>query len=232
MKLITITFLFLGLLIYSQNSAAQVIHQDVLYLKNGSVIKGIVVEVDDADSIGIKTTDGSLFVYKEEEVKTIQKEEVRATPTPQAMHYNHTGYKRKDPALAAIFSILLPGGGQYYNGQYMKGAVMTGVGLSSVALIVTGLMKMHDCYPTEFHRCSNESDVLIGIGATLLVCDYLWSVIDAPIVAGRINKMTRIQLGNNTTLSIKPDYSFNKEPLMNGRSTLTPTIGMKLSLSL
>jgi hypothetical protein len=47
---------------------------DVVYLKNGSVIKGIIVEQVLGKSIKIQTRDGSLFVFKYEEVEKIGKQ--------------------------------------------------------------------------------------------------------------------------------------------------------------
>lgn len=47
---------------------------DVLYLKNGSVIRGIIIEQIPNLSIKIQTMDGSIFVYKMEEVEKITKE--------------------------------------------------------------------------------------------------------------------------------------------------------------
>ena len=38
--------------------------QDVVYLKNGSVIKGSVIEMIPNQSIKVQTADGSLFVYQ------------------------------------------------------------------------------------------------------------------------------------------------------------------------
>ncbi len=48
---------------------------DVVYLKNGSIIKGIIMEQIPNESIKIQTKDGSLFVFKMEEVEKITKEE-------------------------------------------------------------------------------------------------------------------------------------------------------------
>ena len=48
--------------------------QDVVYLKNGSVIKGSVVEIKPSESLKIKTADGSLFVYKMSEVDRIERD--------------------------------------------------------------------------------------------------------------------------------------------------------------
>ena len=49
--------------------------KDVVYLKNGSVIKGHVVEFVPNGNIKIQTADGSIFVYGASEVEKIKKEE-------------------------------------------------------------------------------------------------------------------------------------------------------------
>ena len=43
--------------------------QDVVYLKNGSVIRGTVIEQVPGKSLKIKTSDGSVFVYTMDEVE-------------------------------------------------------------------------------------------------------------------------------------------------------------------
>jgi hypothetical protein len=48
---------------------------DVLYLKNGSIIKGTITEMVPNQTIKIKMADGSLFVFKMEEVEKFVKEE-------------------------------------------------------------------------------------------------------------------------------------------------------------
>lgn len=48
---------------------------DVVYLKNGSIIRGLIMEQIPNESLKIQTSDGSLFVYKMEEVVKITKEE-------------------------------------------------------------------------------------------------------------------------------------------------------------
>lgn len=47
---------------------------DVVYLKNGSVIRGMVIEQTPNVSLKIQTKDGSIFVYKMEEVEKMTKE--------------------------------------------------------------------------------------------------------------------------------------------------------------
>ncbi len=57
---------------------------DVVYLKNGSIIKGVVVEQIIGQSIKIETKDGSLFVFKTEEVAKITREAMGTTATAQS----------------------------------------------------------------------------------------------------------------------------------------------------
>lgn len=47
---------------------------DVLYLKNGSVLRGMIVEQTPGVSIKIQTKDGNIFVYKMDEVDKMTKE--------------------------------------------------------------------------------------------------------------------------------------------------------------
>ena len=49
--------------------------KDVLYLKNGSVIYGQLIEMVPEKQVKIKTTDGSVFVYNTSEVDRIEKAE-------------------------------------------------------------------------------------------------------------------------------------------------------------
>jgi len=47
---------------------------DVVYLKNGSIIRGTIIEQTPNVSLKIQTKDGSIFVYKMEEVEKMTKE--------------------------------------------------------------------------------------------------------------------------------------------------------------
>lgn len=53
---------------------AQEAMQDVLYLKNGNVIRGTIIEFVPDKIVKIQTDDGSLFVFAVTEVEKIQKE--------------------------------------------------------------------------------------------------------------------------------------------------------------
>ncbi len=69
--------------------------QEVVYLKNGSIIRGLIVEQVPNTSLKIKTADGSVFVCKMEEVVKITKEpQVNSTSSSvtEAKHENDRSY--------------------------------------------------------------------------------------------------------------------------------------------
>lgn len=49
--------------------------QDVVYLKNGSIIRGVIIEQIPNSSLKIQTDDGSIFAYKIGEISKITKED-------------------------------------------------------------------------------------------------------------------------------------------------------------
>lgn len=70
-KLITlILFTFITAGVFAQNN-----YQDVVYLKNGSVIRGLIIEQVPNESLKIETADRSIFVYQMDEIQKITKEE-------------------------------------------------------------------------------------------------------------------------------------------------------------
>lgn len=54
---------------------------DVVYLKNGSIIRGTIVEQIPNESIKIETADGSVFVFKISEIEKITKESSASSKT-------------------------------------------------------------------------------------------------------------------------------------------------------
>lgn len=90
--LLLIIWLSLNATAFSQNPL-----QETVYLKNGSVIKGTIVEQVPNHSIKIQTADGSIFVYKMEEVEKMTKEATYSDPYRNTSylkkHYDITGYR-------------------------------------------------------------------------------------------------------------------------------------------
>ncbi len=71
-KAVLILFLLFGtMLSYGQEG-----YEEVVYLKNGSVIRGVIIEQIPNVSIKIETADRNIFVYKMEEIEKITKERI------------------------------------------------------------------------------------------------------------------------------------------------------------
>src|SRR4051812_45874354 len=49
-------------------------YEEVVYLKNGSIIRGVIIEQVPGKSLKIQTKDRNVFVYQMEEVEKISKE--------------------------------------------------------------------------------------------------------------------------------------------------------------
>jgi hypothetical protein len=67
--------LLLFLLIMGMSCAFSQNAQEVVYLKNGSIIHGTILEEVPNQSVKIKTSDGNVFVYKMSEIEKISREE-------------------------------------------------------------------------------------------------------------------------------------------------------------
>lgn len=72
MKKITLllSVLFISVVIYAQQNNMI----DVVYLKNGSILRGIIIEQVPNESIKLQTADGNIFVYQTGEIEKITKE--------------------------------------------------------------------------------------------------------------------------------------------------------------
>jgi len=152
--------------------------EDVVYLKNGGVIRGVIVEQVPGETLKIKTRDGNVFVYAFDEVEKLTREEVNEFG--MAVQY----VPKKSGGTAFILSLLITGGGQFYNGETGKGVAMLGMGIVGIALVISGTESTNDGYSYE----SSESEGQVTLGAMLWLGAALWSVIDAPISSARINR--------------------------------------------
>lgn len=65
--------------------------EEVVYLKNGSVIRGVIVEQIPNESVKIQTRDGNIFVYRIDEIQKIAKEQ-------PVNSYRSAGYARQHRA--------------------------------------------------------------------------------------------------------------------------------------
>lgn len=77
--------LFIGILlcvVFTIELQAQNQEKDVLFLKNGSVIKGKILEMVFGGNVKIETADGSIFIYKTEDVLKMEKQQIKYENQP------------------------------------------------------------------------------------------------------------------------------------------------------
>jgi hypothetical protein len=82
-SLILLLLILPGIISFAQN----VQYEDVVYLKNGSIIRGMIIEQIPNQTLKIQTVDRNVFVFQFEEIEKITKEEV----PPGAFPGYHSG---------------------------------------------------------------------------------------------------------------------------------------------
>lgn len=95
-------------------SFAQKNYQDVIYLKNGSIIRGLIIEQVVNESFKIETTDDNVFVFEIDKIEKIAKEPTtRKTKQPPESYDFKKGFTR-------IFEV---GYGMTFYSSYMDGSI-------------------------------------------------------------------------------------------------------------
>ena len=73
MKKLFFTIILVALTV---NVLSQDNYRDVVHLKDGSIIKGIIIEQIPNKQIKVETSDGSVFVYEMDEIEKMSKEKI------------------------------------------------------------------------------------------------------------------------------------------------------------
>lgn len=162
-----IYFLLSMLCFFSLLSIAQQNYEDVVYLKNGSIIHGTIIEQIPNESLKVKTKDGSVFVYKMTEVDKMTKEQIAnvsintgynnysgnqsniSVPSYKQirMNYNPSMYISQpgepyNPTISGFCSWIIPGLGQMIYGETGRGLGYLGgyIGCSIFTSIGSGIV--------------------------------------------------------------------------------------------
>lgn len=183
--------------------------EDVVYLKNGGVVRGTIIEEVVGKSLKIRTGYGNVFVYGMDEIVKITKE-------PVVRARGQIGVPKKNPWLAFGLSALVTGGGQFYNGQHSKGIALLGWSILGAGLMLGGL---EDNYENRWGQMvdPDDDDGRLAFGFLVWLSSSLWSMIDAPISANSINRQSQgfsyrhlIELGGDrVVLGLDPVVSEN-----------------------
>lgn len=100
--------------------------------------------------------------------------------------------QEKNPAAAGLFSLLIPGGGQIYNGEVGEAVAFFGVGLVTIALATS-----ESC--TETYRGGDLigiecEDNNAGLWAVAFLANTVFSITDAVKTSKRLNAEARARV--------------------------------------
>jgi len=185
---LTVLMIFLSGISYAQQQ-----YDDVVYLKNGSIIRGMIIEQVPNVSLKIQTKDNNVFVYNMDEVERITKEpaQVSVSGEQQTEYYG----SEKDPAVAVLLSALIPGVGQYYNGDMTKGVIMNVLYFGGWALYFAAgyedVWVEDDYYWASYGYYYEEETAWLYVGLGMAVGTWVWSMIDAGVSASEYNEALR-----------------------------------------
>ena len=136
------TALFITAMLISIVSFAQTSLQDVVYLKDGSIIRGDIVEMVSGEVVKIQTADGSVFIHDFADVEKIIKEQQKGT----------ADFREKSPWISGALSCFIPGLGQFYNGENRKGWIDLGIHVAGWGAAVGGVYLSGSYLPDDFTR--------------------------------------------------------------------------------
>lgn len=151
--------------------------EDVVYLDNGGIVRGTILEHVPDRYLKIKRQDGKEFNYRMQEIVNISKQPVLGAPTLR---------QKRSPLVALGLSFPIVGSGQFYNGHYVKGAAQLTAATVGLGLILSANGDNSDI--PDGNLDADNDDWKNVPGYVLLLGGAIWSLIDAPMSAGRINQ--------------------------------------------
>lgn len=185
-----------ALLVASFTAAQEGEWQDAVHLKNGSVLRGVIVERVPGEGVKIRTAGGNVFAFRQDE---IARETREPAPRPFPGHFGPPPpggplpAPAKNPSNALVLSLVVPGAGQHYNGQSVKGVLQEALFLTGCAVAFIWGVDEYESL-SEFNNgefsgsYSGEVNDWYFVGCGLIATTYVWSVVDAPLSALKINR--------------------------------------------
>ncbi len=231
------TILFFICLLGMTFAFAQTSLQDVVYLNNGSIIRGDIIEMIPNESVKIMTTDGSVFVYPFADVEKFSKEE--AINSKQILN-NVYNVEKKSPWISGALSLFVPGLGQLYNGENHKGAIdfLTNVGGYVITLTGAIIMETSVDLTSDYYYDVDDGQYMIGLaltlgGACLVYGNLIHSICDAVKSSKRINAengFVMYQLNGRCAFGMQPSVAYERPQYLQG-SKPELSAGMKFKLT-
>ena len=233
-------FVLFAILVSGFAIFAQSEMRDVVYLKNGSVVKGTIMEEAVGKYVRIDTPDGSIFFYEMNEIEKIVKEKV-ATPetkveTPEtkvatnqnSMPVQNNNYMymppRKSTFGAGFLSFLIPGAGELYASDWDKG-------WGTIAWTLLGEPAIVGFCSLFGYDGLSVGLTLAGISHILVWIGSIGNAVELAKQANIKNGYLSFQIGDKAHLGVRPEFSYNNMMMPSGGLSPQFTSGIGFSLS-
>ena len=228
------TLLFFVCLMGMTFAFAQTSLQDVVYLKNGSIIRGDIMEYTPNDTVKIMTADGSVFVYDFAQVEKFAKEQPISTANKNAYSVDE-----KSPWLSGFLSFCIPGLGQFYNGESRKGWVDLATSLGGFTGMYAGAAMV--VYGVDYELLYGETRdgmIIAGTlfmlgGMSLMIGNGIHSIVDAARSSNRINAengFVMYQLNDRCAFGMQPSIAYERPQYLQGaKPELSAGMNFKLT---
>lgn len=110
---------------------------------------------------------------------------------PAAAQDHPAGYR--DPNMATIVSVLVPGGGHLYSGETKKGAMILGIGLGGLVLGTALSVESVGCDGLD---CDTDANYLpMTAGYLVYLGSWVYGIMDASDSAARMNARRGLAIG-------------------------------------
>jgi TM2 domain-containing membrane protein YozV len=189
--------------------------QDVIVMLNGNEIEAKVLEIspdevkykrasnESGPTYRLPTYEINIIVYENGD------EELFVPMEEESDNEIQSDYSHRSPGAAFGLSLLYPGFGQFYNRQIGKGITMASIGSAGLILTVWGFHGID--YADNDDQASGYASLAV-LGLIAHVGMRIWSMVDAPIWAGVLNRRNENPLGwnvgNGKSISLNPDIVY------------------------
>lgn len=215
---------------------AQTSLQDVVSLKNGSVIRGEIVEMISGETVKIMTADGSVFVYPFADVEKFSKEEAIGSMQISNNAYN---VEKKSPWMSGFLSLCVPGLGQFYNGEMKDGwndlATSLGgyMGMSIGAYMVSWGAATEQAYGEPNYGLVLTGAVIMYTGLGVVIINSIHSMRNAVKSSKRLNAengFVMYHFNDRCAFGMQPSIAYERPQYMQGCKPEL-SAGMKFKLT-
>ena len=193
------------LLIVSIASAFEQERIDVIYLKNGDILKGIIVENVPNVHVRIELQGGSVLTVKYADIERFTRENPAGlVPQPQLSPGNTLvppdmqkmmayEQEKKSSGTAVVLSLVMTSAGHAYAGNWPRGLLFTAGRVAGVVLALTAGTSSDYVYDPGYYWASygyytSETTPWLYVGIGTAVGFAIWEAIDAGGEADRYNE--------------------------------------------